>query len=98
MLRCSLSVFVLVLGAAAAPQSCGRGGRGTQGQEIGTLVDLGYARYQGVQLAAGVNQYLGLRYAAPPLGDLRFRAPEDPPSNGTVQDASQVSTPPLGIR
>jgi acetylcholinesterase len=31
------------------------------------LVDLGYAQYQGINLAAGVNQYLSMRYAAPPM-------------------------------
>ncbi|KFY70659.1 hypothetical protein V498_10282, partial [Pseudogymnoascus sp. VKM F-4517 (FW-2822)] len=41
-------------------------------------VDLGYAQYQGSRLAIGVDQYLGMRFAAPPLGDLRFRAPQDP--------------------
>jgi hypothetical protein len=40
------------------------------------VVDLGYSRHQGVSVSEGeVVQYLGMRYAAPPLGDLRFRAP-----------------------
>ena len=59
-------------------------------KEISTLVDLGYTKYQGVGLAAGVNQYLGLRFAAPPLGNLRFRAPADPLRNETTQNAFQV--------
>jgi len=41
-------------------------------------VNLGYATYQGVALDDGVNQFLGMRYAAPPTGNLRWRAPEDP--------------------
>ncbi|GIK02003.1 hypothetical protein Aspvir_006046 [Aspergillus viridinutans] len=53
------------------------------------VVDLGYSRYQGVRLAAAVDQYLGMRYAAPPLGDLRFRAPWEPAHNSTLQDASE---------
>ena len=60
------------------------------GAKISTLVDLDYTKYQGVQLAAGVNQYLGLRYAAPPLGNLRFRAPADPLRNESTQNAVQV--------
>lgn len=36
-------------------------------QTHSALIDLGYARYQGTYLSAGVNQYLGMRYAAPPL-------------------------------
>lgn len=56
------------------------------------IVDLGYATYQGVRLQeAGVDQYLGMRYAAPPLDDLRFRRPHDPLSESGVQDASSVS-------
>jgi hypothetical protein len=58
------------------------------------VVDLGYARYQGVALEAGVNQFLGMRYAAPPLGDLRWRAPQDPLRNESLQDTSQVSNSP----
>lgn len=56
-------------------------------------VDLGYATYRGVRLdALGVDQYLGMRYAQAPLGDLRFRAPRDPLPESGVQDASAVST------
>ncbi|KAK2050170.1 carboxylesterase [Colletotrichum somersetense] len=48
-------------------------------------VDLGYARYSGNVLPSGVNQFLGMRYAAPPIGNLRWRAPQDPePKEGTT--------------
>ncbi|KAL2357403.1 triacylglycerol lipase-like protein [Cryomyces antarcticus] len=100
MLFSALSLCAVLLGAVTAapakPDDDGRrghgGGRGhggNRGLGIGTLVDLGYTQYQGVKLAAGVNQYLGLRYAAPPLGDLRFRAPAETVKNGTIQAASQ---------
>ncbi|GKT55100.1 carboxylic ester hydrolase [Colletotrichum tofieldiae] len=53
-------------------------------------VDLGYARYSGNVLPSGVNQFLGMRYAAPPIGNLRWRAPQDPePKEGTT-DAIDV--------
>ncbi|KAJ7678166.1 alpha/beta-hydrolase [Mycena polygramma] len=56
--------------------------------QSGPIIDLGYARYQGAVSAANISQYLGIRYAAPPLGDLRFRAPH-PPFNVTgVQQAT----------
>ncbi|KAJ7122163.1 Alpha/Beta hydrolase protein [Mycena epipterygia] len=45
------------------------------------IVDLGYAYYQGmVDTASNITNFLGIRYAAPPLGDLRFRGPQ-PPTN-----------------
>ncbi|KAJ0416914.1 Alpha/Beta hydrolase protein [Aspergillus carlsbadensis] len=52
------------------------------------IVDLGYSRYQGASVSEGVVQYLGMRYAAPPLGDLRFRAPQEPLRTETIQEAS----------
>lgn len=54
------------------------------------IVDLGYSKYEGTALSNGVSQWLGIRFAAPPLGDLRFRAPVDPPSNNTLQITSEV--------
>jgi carboxylesterase type B len=40
------------------------------------VVDLGYVKYQGFQNATiGINYFRGLRFAQPPTGDLRWRAP-----------------------
>ncbi|KDQ50936.1 hypothetical protein JAAARDRAFT_141079 [Jaapia argillacea MUCL 33604] len=41
----------------------------------GSIVNVGYASYQGNQSYANTVAYLGIPYAEPPLGDLRFRAP-----------------------
>lgn len=54
------------------------------------VIDLGYAKYRGVRLDAGVDQFLGMRFAQAPLGNLRFRAPQDPTPEKDIQDASQV--------
>lgn len=63
-----------------------------QNKTSSPVVDLGYATYKGVRLEeAGVDQYLGMRYAAPPLGDLRFRGPQDPIAETGVQNASSVN-------
>jgi carboxylesterase type B len=40
------------------------------------VVDLGYVKYEGFQNATiGINYFRGLRFAQPPTGDLRWRAP-----------------------
>ncbi|KAK7180473.1 carboxylesterase [Paraphaeosphaeria sporulosa] len=59
--------------------------------KVERVVDLGYAKYKGRSVGDGTTQWLGMRYAAPPLGELRFRAPVDPlPSKpNTIQDASK---------
>lgn len=54
------------------------------------VVNVGYAKYRGTRLPSGVDQFLGMRYAKAPLGDLRFRAPQDPNKNCRIQDAKQV--------
>lgn len=59
-------------------------------KNTGPIVDLGYSQYEGISLSSGVNQYLGMRFAAPPLGELRFRAPVNPDITTAVQDATAV--------
>lgn len=59
-------------------------------KNTGPIVDLGYSQYEGITLSSGVNQYLGMRFAAPPLGELRFRAPVNPDITTGVQDATAV--------
>ncbi|GME64877.1 Carboxylesterase type B [Neofusicoccum parvum] len=54
---------------------------------VDPLVDVGYAKYQG--FADGdVTKWLGVRFAAAPVGDLRFQAPQDPEPIADVVDAS----------
>ena len=53
-------------------------------------VHLDYAAYKGLTLHHDIDQYLGMRFAAPPLDDLRWRAPRDPWEEEDVQDASEV--------
>ncbi|KAG2068865.1 alpha/beta-hydrolase [Suillus decipiens] len=57
-----------------------------------SIVDLGYAQYQGsVDTTTNITSFFGIRYAAPPVGDLRWAAPH-PPS--TVPGVQQATTQP----
>ena len=78
--------FVAVAGALAVPR------RDNISANARPIVDLGYAKYQGIRPDDGVDRFLGMRYANAPLGNLRFRAPEDPVPEPNVQDASKVSS------
>jgi carboxylesterase type B len=55
------------------------------------VVKLGYANYEGRSLSTGVSQWLGIRFAAPPVGERRFAAPQDPLPVAGVQQATEVS-------
>jgi len=63
----------------------------SQALAVAPLVNLDYSSYQGVPLANNITQWLGVRYAQPPVGNLRFSAPQDPCLNETVQQANAVS-------
>ncbi|KAI1804113.1 alpha/beta-hydrolase [Daldinia bambusicola] len=58
-------------------------------------VNLGYAQYQGslVGGGGGVAQYLGMRYAAPPTGDRRWRAPVEPEVDDSGDQAADAFGP-----
>ncbi|KAK7542929.1 Alpha/Beta hydrolase protein [Phyllosticta citricarpa] len=52
-------------------------------------VPLNYTTYEGTPYSNGITAWLGIRFAAPPTGNLRFAAPLDPPVTGGVQAANQ---------
>lgn len=94
----TLTFLALAASAFAAPNYTPPGNRpagytpSSHTQSIDTTVDLGYTKYLGTNNGNGVTQWLGMRYAAAPLGDLRFRAPQSPPVNKTLQIADKVRT------
>jgi len=54
-------------------------------------VNLGYAQYRGtVNASLGVTTYFGIRYAQPPVGELRFRAPLDIERNNNYSSGSVI--------
>ncbi|KAL4789756.1 Alpha/Beta hydrolase protein [Aspergillus venezuelensis] len=62
---------------------------------ISTIVDLGYSKYQGTALPSGVSQFLGMRYADPPVGDWRWRAPRNASLRSGIQHADHF--PPICV-
>ncbi|KAF2878212.1 Alpha/Beta hydrolase protein [Massariosphaeria phaeospora] len=57
-------------------------------------IDLGYAIYEGAYDAGfDVNTFKGIRYAAPPVGNLRFAAPQAPATNRTSTTPATTDVP-----
>ncbi|KAI1758885.1 alpha/beta-hydrolase [Hypoxylon sp. FL1150] len=56
---------------------------------VNPTVDLSCNKYVGVATSIDVTQWLGMRYAAAPVGNLRFEPPDDPPCGGITQAADQ---------
>lgn len=54
------------------------------------LVNVTTHQYIGQPLANGITRWLGIRYAAPPLGNLRFAPPQDPPYDPEPKQADKV--------
>ncbi|KAG1838524.1 Alpha/Beta hydrolase protein [Suillus subalutaceus] len=74
-----VSQVLLVLEALSAPAAT----------VSAPIVNLGYAQYQGsVDTATNIASFLGIRYTAPPIGDLRWAAPQPPLGASGVQQAT----------
>ncbi|KAK0211203.1 Alpha/Beta hydrolase protein [Desarmillaria ectypa] len=60
------------------------------GAQSTPVIDLGYAKYRGALDPAGSNntQFLGIRFAAPPTGSLRWQTPRTPDFVAGVQNAT----------
>lgn len=83
-----LAILALVLGLVfgLASQEKSR----SEVEDITLSVDLGYSTYTGTDAANGVSQWLGVRYAQAPVGNLRFRAPQGPVVDGQTYNANKV--------
>ncbi|OCK79810.1 carboxylesterase [Lepidopterella palustris CBS 459.81] len=58
------------------------------------IVDLSYATYQGsYDATTNINTFKGIRYAAPPVGKLRWQAPTDPVKNKSVITPATADPP-----
>lgn len=54
------------------------------------IVDLGYAQYRGNSSLAGTTVFYGIHYAQPPIGDLRWRPPQDIETNNDFFTPTEV--------
>ncbi|KAF2471200.1 alpha/beta-hydrolase [Lindgomyces ingoldianus] len=80
---------ILLAGAIAAPTGDATLRRRQDLLGLDLKVDLDYAVYKGYNNAtSGLNIWKGIRYAAAPIGDLRWKAPRTPPTNKTTQSAT----------
>lgn len=77
----ALGVLATLSATAPAPAFAARGG--SQNPVVGTTA--GSLRGQ---VHDGAEEFLGVPYAAPPVGDLRFRAPKAPARWSGVRDAT----------
>lgn len=59
------------------------------GQICAKTVELSYGTYSGTRLSNGISQWLGIPFAAPPVGNLRFAPPADPPAQSKRQIADK---------
>lgn len=87
---------LIVLGRLVYPNLIAGRPLETASSNNAPIIDLGYAKYEGTFLDASVNQFLGMRYAAPPLGDLRWREAENPLHENGVQPAKEFAPTCIG--
>lgn len=55
------------------------------------VVNVSYSKYRGNEPGNDVTHCFGMRYAEPPLGDLRFMPPQDPVRSRQTKNANKVS-------
>ena len=57
---------------------------------VGPVVSLSYGKYRGTPQSDGITSWLGMRYAAAPVDNLRFAAPVNPPNHDGIESANKV--------
>ncbi|THZ02294.1 alpha/beta-hydrolase [Aureobasidium pullulans] len=65
---------------------------------LSSNISLDYATYQGTSGSDGMTRFLGMQYAAPPVGDLRWKAPQDPAQTAAFQSAAKFKDVCIGVK
>ncbi|THY64054.1 alpha/beta-hydrolase [Aureobasidium pullulans] len=65
---------------------------------LSSKISLDYATYEGTPGSDGITRFLGMQYAAPPVGDLRWKAPQDPAQATAVQSAAKFKDVCIGVK
>ncbi|THY73998.1 alpha/beta-hydrolase [Aureobasidium pullulans] len=65
---------------------------------LSSKISLDYATYQGTAGFDGITRFLGMQYAAPPVGDLRWKAPQDPAQTTAGQSAAKFKDVCIGVK
>src|SRR4051812_5691813 len=84
-----VAVVTVILAAAGTTAAATREAGAGSSLRAGPIVNVDGGAARGVAVAvAGVYDFLGLPYAAPPVGDLRWRPPQPPAPWRGIRDAS----------
>lgn len=81
-----------LLGAAAVALLSMAGSGAVLAQEATPVVETQSGKVQGLK-DDGIDAFLGIRYAAAPIGDLRFKAPQEPENWNGIADATGHGAP-----
>ncbi len=92
--RIRSAIVVLVAATALAWTGCGSDDDdgGTNPIQQGTLITIADGMVQG-DFDGGSRRFLGIPFAAPPLGELRWRPPQPPAPWSGVLEANEMSVP-----
>jgi para-nitrobenzyl esterase len=85
---CCAALAALTLTAAGATAATASGAAAASRVHVAPIVTSGDGAVRGTT-AGIVNEFLGIPYAAPPTGDLRWRPPQPPADWRGVRDATQ---------
>ncbi|WPH04375.1 alpha/beta-hydrolase [Acrodontium crateriforme] len=87
-----LSAFILC-GLQSCPLAAGSNNAEAQPPTDELIVHLDYASYRGSHNgSSAINSWLGIQYASPPIGPLRFQAPQEPKLQSNLKEVISATS------